>query len=48
MNDTKAAIEFAENALLGSDEMINQLEGDEVRDAKSIKELLEENLASWK
>ena len=48
MKDPKAAIELADKALQEALDKIDELEEDDFRDAKSIIELLKENLTLWK
>ena len=48
MKNHKAAIELADKALQDALEKIDELEEDDFRDAKSIIELLKENLTLWK
>jgi 14-3-3 protein epsilon len=48
LNDTKMACQIAEKALQEAIEQIDSLDEDEFRDAKSIIELLQENLNLWK
>ena len=48
MKDHKAAISLADQALQEALEKIDELDEDEFRDAKSIIELLKENLTLWK
>ena len=48
MKDPKAAIDLADKALQEALDKIDELEEDDFRDAKSIIELLKENLTLWK
>ena len=48
MKNHKAACELADNALQEALEKIDDLQEDDFRDAKSIIELLKENLTLWK
>ena len=48
MKNHGKACELADNALQTSLERIDELEENEFRDAKSIIELLKENLTLWK
>merc|ERR1719162_2357979 len=48
MKDPKAAIELADKALQEALDKIDELEEEDFRDAKSIIELLKENLTLWK
>ena len=48
MNDHKKACELGENALTEALENIDEVDEDTFRDAKSIIELLKENLSLWK
>jgi hypothetical protein len=48
MKDHKAACELADQALQEALDKIDELEEDDFRDAKSIIELLKENLTLWK
>ena len=48
MKDPKAAIALADKALQEALDKIDELEEDDFRDAKSIIELLKENLTLWK
>ena len=48
MNDKKKAIELGENALTDALEKIDEVDEETFRDAKSIIELLKENLSLWK
>merc|ERR1719409_1967020 len=48
MKNHKAACDFADNALQEALDKIDELEEDDFRDAKSIIELLKENLTLWK
>ena len=48
MKDPKEAINLADKALQDALDKIDELEEDEFRDAKSIIELLKENLTLWK
>ena len=48
MKNHKAAVELADLALQEALDKIDELEEDDFRDAKSIIELLKENLTLWK
>jgi len=48
MNDHKKACELGENALTNALEKIDDCDEETFRDAKSIIELLKENLSLWK
>jgi len=48
MKDPKAAVALADQALTDALDKIDELEEDDFRDAKSIIELLKENLTLWK
>ena len=48
LKDHRAACELADNALQSALDKIDELEEDDFRDAKSIIELLKENLTLWK
>jgi len=48
MKNHSKACELADNALQTALERIDELEENEFRDAKSIIELLKENLTLWK
>ena len=48
MNDHKKACELGENALTEALEKIDDVDEETFRDAKSIIELLKENLSLWK
>ncbi len=48
MKNHKAACELADKALQDALDKIDELEEDDFRDAKSIIELLKENLTLWK
>ena len=48
MKNHKAACELADSALQDALEKIDELQEDDFRDAKSIIELLKENLTLWK
>jgi len=48
MKDPKAAVNLADKALQDALDKIDELEEDDFRDAKSIIELLKENLTLWK
>ena len=48
MKNHKAACELADKALQEALDKIDELEEDDFRDAKSIIELLKENLTLWK
>jgi hypothetical protein len=48
MKNHKAACELADRALQDALDKIDELEEDDFRDAKSIIELLKENLTLWK
>ena len=48
MKDSKAAVDLADQALSEALDKIDELEEDEFRDAKSIIELLKENLTLWR
>merc|ERR1712146_398819 len=48
MKNHKAACDFADQALQDALDKIDELEEDDFRDAKSIIELLKENLTLWK
>ena len=48
MKNHKAACELADQALQDALEKIDELQEDDFRDAKSIIELLKENLTLWK
>ena len=48
MNDHKKACELGENALHNALEKIDECDEETFRDAKSIIELLKENLSLWK
>jgi len=48
MKQPKEAVDLADQALQDALEKIDELEEDEFRDAKSIIELLKENLTLWK
>ena len=48
LSNPKAAIELADKALQDALEKIDDLGEDDFRDAKSIIELLKENLQQWK
>jgi hypothetical protein len=48
MNDHKKACELGESALQSALEKIDDCDEDTFRDAKSIIELLKENLSLWK
>lgn len=48
MKNHKAACELADQALQEALDQIDQLEEEDFRDAKSIIELLKENLTLWK
>ena len=48
LKDHKTACELADNALQSALDKIDELEEDDFRDAKSIIELLKENLTLWK
>ena len=48
LKDHKRACELADDALQGALDKIDELEEDDFRDAKSIIELLKENLTLWK
>ena len=48
MNDRKKACEIGENALTEALEKIDDVDEETFRDAKSIIELLKENLSLWK
>ena len=48
MKNHKAACELADQALQDALDKIDELEEDDFRDAKSIIELLKENLTLWK
>ena len=48
MADKKKACEFAEDALQAALEKIDDIPEEDFRDAKSIIELLKENLTLWK
>merc|ERR1712154_320303 len=48
MKDSTKAVDLADDALQQALEKIDELEEDEFRDAKSIIELLKENLTLWK
>ena len=48
MKNHKAACELADRALQDALDKIDELEEDDLRDAKSIIELLKENLTLWK
>lgn len=48
LNDKKQACELGEQALTDALEKIDDVEEDVFRDAKSIIELLKENLSLWK
>ena len=48
MNDHKAACDLGEKALADALEKIDEVEEEVFRDAKSIIELLKENLSLWK
>jgi len=48
MKNHKAACELADQALQEALDKIDELEEDDFRDAKSIIELLKENLTLWK
>jgi len=48
MKNHKAAIEMADKALQEALDKIDELEEEDFRDAKSIIELLKENLTLWK
>mmetsp|Transcript_113204 Transcript_113204/g.156354 ORF Transcript_113204/g.156354 Transcript_113204/m.156354 type:complete len:120 (-) Transcript_113204:78-437(-) len=48
MKNHKKAVEIADNSLQEALDKIDELEEDDFRDAKSIIELLKENLTLWK
>ena len=48
MKDQPKAIKLADEALTAALDKIDELEEDDFRDAKSIIELLKENLTLWK
>ena len=48
MKDQKRACELAEQALQQALDKIDEISEDDFRDAKSIIELLKENLTLWK
>merc|ERR1712141_867480 len=48
MKNHKAACDFADSALQDALDKIDELEEEDFRDAKSIIELLKENLTLWK
>ena len=48
LKDHAKACELADNALQSALDKIDELEEDDFRDAKSIIELLKENLTLWK
>lgn len=48
MKNHKTACELADKALQDALDKIDELEEDDFRDAKSIIELLKENLTLWK
>ena len=48
MKNQKMACELADKALQDALDKIDELEEDDFRDAKSIIELLKENLTLWK
>ncbi len=48
MKNHKAACDLADHALQEALDKIDELEEDDFRDAKSIIELLKENLTLWK
>ena len=48
LKDHAKACELADNALQQALDKIDELEEDDFRDAKSIIELLKENLTLWK
>jgi hypothetical protein len=48
LKDTKKACSLADEALQGALEKIDELDEETFRDAKSIIELLKENLTLWK
>ena len=48
MKNHKAACQLADEALQNALDKIDELEEDDFRDAKSIIELLKENLTLWK
>ena len=48
MNDHKSAVELGETALTEALEKIDDVDEETFRDAKSIIELLKENLSLWK
>ena len=48
LKDHAKACELADNALQAALDKIDELEEDDFRDAKSIIELLKENLTLWK
>ena len=48
MKDPKEAVNLADKALQDALDKIDELEEDDFRDAKSIIELLKENLTLWK
>ena len=48
MKDQKKACELAEEALQGALDKIDDISEEDFRDAKSIIELLKENLTLWK
>ena len=48
MNDEKKACELAEQAVTNSLDNIDTTDGETFRDAKSIIELLKDNLSFWK
>jgi 14-3-3 protein epsilon len=48
MKDQKKACELAEEALQGALDKIDEISEEDFRDAKSIIELLKENLTLWK
>jgi len=48
MKNHKIACDLADNALQEALDKIDELEEDDFRDAKSIIELLKENLTLWK
>ena len=48
MKNPKEAVDLADKALQDALDKIDELEEDDFRDAKSIIELLKENLTLWK